>query len=113
MDLSATGRINEGSGSGRGGDVRHTPPEHRRPVYRHSADTGDISGRRATSRGAGVNDMVVSGRAQPGSGVDGEGYVDRGGGIRVGQNPEGGGVGEEGIGRAGENQYGNWDIKDM
>ena len=78
VDLSVTGRGNEGSGAGRGGDVRPPLPEYRRPVYRHLADTGAMSGGGATAggrgpggAGAGVDEMVGAGRTQPRAGRDG------------------------------------------
>ena len=57
------GRGNEGSGAGGDLDVRPRPPEYHRPVYRHSADTGAMSGGGAASGGMGVDDMEGSGQA--------------------------------------------------
>ena len=59
VDLSVTGRGNEGSGAGRGGDVRPPLPEYRRPVYRHLADTGAMSGGGATAGGRGARVRVL------------------------------------------------------
>ena len=49
--------------------------------------------------GAGVNEIVGAGRPRPRAGIDEDRYV-------------GGGGGQEGIVRVGENWYRNWDIKD-
>ena len=55
MDLYATVRGNEGSGAVGGGDVRPLSPEYRHSVYIHSDNTGDMSVRGETDRGAGVD----------------------------------------------------------
>ena len=55
MDLPTAGHGNEISGAVLDGYVRPPPPEFHCPVYRHSADTGDISGGGTMGGGAGVN----------------------------------------------------------
>ena len=62
MDLPTAGHGNEISGAVGGGYVRPPPPELHRPVYRHSADTEDISGDVATEGGACVNEILVAGQ---------------------------------------------------
>ena len=44
VGLTTDGRVNGGSGSGVGGDVRPPPPEYRSTVYRNSYNTGAMSG---------------------------------------------------------------------
>ena len=55
VDLSATGSGNKFSGDGGCGGVRPLPQEYFRPVYCHSANTGDISGKIEMNGGVGVN----------------------------------------------------------
>ena len=57
-DLSAAGCGNEGSRSGGGGDVSPLLLEYRRPIYRHLAYTGAMSGSGVTIGGEGVDEMV-------------------------------------------------------
>ena len=61
VDLSISGRENEGSGAGGGGDVLPLTTEYCLPVYHHLMNTGAMSGGGATARGAGVDKMVGSG----------------------------------------------------
>ena len=84
MYLSVTGRVNEVIGDGVGGDIYTHPPEYCRPVYRHLVDTGAIYSSRATSGGAGVDDMMGSGLNQTRAGRDGDGDGYGGGGGRLG-----------------------------
>ena len=88
VGLPTAGRGNDGSGAGGGGDVRPPPPEYRRPVYRHSTDTGAMSGGGVTAGSAGDNEMVGSGRHQLRVGEDKD--RDGGGGENGGQRGEGG-----------------------
>ena len=80
MDLSNTGLGNECSGYGGGGGVCTPFPEYHCPVYRHLADTEAMSGGGATARGAGVDEMLGSGRNRPRVGRDGYGDGDGDGG---------------------------------
>ena len=75
--LSAARSGYEGSGVGGGEYIRTLPSEYRLPVYRHSANTGAMSGRVETTRGVGVNEMVGTGRTRTISGRVryGEGYI--------------------------------------
>ena len=57
-DLSAAGCGNEGSRYGGGGDVSPLLLEYRRPIYRHLAYTGAMSGSGVTIGGEGVDEMV-------------------------------------------------------
>ena len=78
------GSGNDGSGVGGGGDVCHTPPEYRHPVYCNSYDTGYISGDR-TSDGT-IGETTV---------VEERGYIPRSGGSESG-------------GKGGRGFYGVW-----
>ena len=62
VDISVTVKVYEGSGYVGGGYVCPPPPEYLFPVHFHTADTGAIYGGGETSRGAGVNNMVGTGR---------------------------------------------------
>ena len=75
VELSISGCGNEGSGAIGGGEAHPPTPEYRRPVYRHSADTGAKSGGGATSRGAGVDEMVGAAQTRLGLGRDRDVYV--------------------------------------
>ena len=61
VDILTSERGNEGSGDGRGGEVRPPLPEYLRSVYHHSSNTGAMYSGGATAGGAGVDAMLGSG----------------------------------------------------
>ena len=97
------GSGNDGSGVGGGGDVCHTPPEYRHPVYCNSYDTGAMSGGGATSGSAGDTELVGSDRNQLRARVRERGGEDMGVGGREGEGERirDGSGGEAGSGRVG------------
>ena len=62
MGLSTAVHDNECIGARVSGDVRPPIQEYRFPVYCHLVDTESISSGRATYGGAGIDDIVGSGR---------------------------------------------------